>query len=158
MVRSSRRVSSLPSANGLPPNLFFSAHLVSFLLQVALWSTDPPQPMSSVSSPRSRLPGTAIRSDAAAFSSCSGKVCATTQRVMPDGSRSTIGLIGYAILLGLPVKGHAGVLYFAVFLTVASVGPLIGTTIAWTANTWGNHCPSFTPACSRADGLQISVP
>jgi hypothetical protein len=57
--------------------------------------------------------------------------------------RSIVAVTGYAILLGLPVKGHAGALYFAVFLTVAASGPLIGTTIAWTANTWGNHCELF---------------
>lgn len=32
-----------------------------------------------------------------------------------------------------------GVLYFAVFVTVTAVGPLIATTISWTGNTWGNH-------------------
>ena len=33
-----------------------------------------------------------------------------------------------------------GALYFAVFLTASAVGPLIGTTITWAGNTWGNHC------------------
>lgn len=33
-----------------------------------------------------------------------------------------------------------GAQYFAVFVSTAAVGPLIATTIAWTGNTWGNHC------------------
>jgi hypothetical protein len=57
-------------------------------------------------------------------------------------SRSLVAVIGYAILLGINVKKNPGVAYFAVFLTVAATGPLIATTISWTANTWGNHCKS----------------
>ena len=54
-------------------------------------------------------------------------------------SRSAIACVGYIILLTVPIS-QPGVLYFAVFLTTAAVGPLIATTIAWTGNTWGNHC------------------
>lgn len=52
---------------------------------------------------------------------------------------SVVGIIGYAILLGLDVKRHAGALYFAIFLVAAAVGPLIACTITWTGNTWNHH-------------------
>jgi len=52
---------------------------------------------------------------------------------------ATLACIGYAILLGLNPKKHAGGCYFAVFLTVASVCPMISTTISLTANTWQQH-------------------
>ena len=54
-------------------------------------------------------------------------------------ARSFIACIGYIMLMTVPFS-VPGVLYFAVFITAAAVGPLIGTTIAWTGNTWGNHC------------------
>ncbi|KAK8846631.1 hypothetical protein IAR55_005718 [Kwoniella newhampshirensis] len=51
---------------------------------------------------------------------------------------SLIGAIGYLMLLTIPIR-YPGALYFAVFVSSSAVGPLIATTIAWTANTFGNH-------------------
>jgi hypothetical protein len=63
---------------------------------------------------------------------------------------SLVCCIGYAILLAVPIS-KPGVQYFAVFITTMAVGPLIATTISWTANTWGHHCklPSFNPTRIR---------
>lgn len=44
---------------------------------------------------------------------------------------SAIAMIGFIILLAVPIS-QPGVLYFAVFLAVMSVGPLIATCISWT--------------------------
>ncbi|OXG27858.1 hypothetical protein C367_02538 [Cryptococcus neoformans Ze90-1] len=51
---------------------------------------------------------------------------------------SIIGVIGYLLLLTIPIR-YPGALYFAVYVSSAAAGPLIATTIAWTGNTWGNH-------------------
>jgi len=52
---------------------------------------------------------------------------------------SVVICIGYAMLLGVPTT-QPGVQYFAIFISTMAAGPLIATTISWTANTWGNHC------------------
>jgi hypothetical protein len=54
-----------------------------------------------------------------------------------------------------------GAQYFAVFLSVGAVGPLIGTTIAWTGNTWGNHykkaiCMGLVFSAGNAGGIVSS--
>nr|AOR51673.1 MFS transporter [Phaffia rhodozyma] len=51
---------------------------------------------------------------------------------------SSLALIGYIILVTVPIH-HPGVLYFAIFLTVASIAPQIAITITWTSNNFGNH-------------------
>ncbi|KAK4688579.1 MFS transporter, ACS family, pantothenate transporter, partial [Tremellales sp. Uapishka_1] len=56
---------------------------------------------------------------------------------------SAMAAIGYLLFLTVPFK-NTGVLYFAVFLTTASIAPCIATTITWSANTFGNHYKKAT--------------
>jgi nitrate/nitrite transporter NarK len=51
---------------------------------------------------------------------------------------STLSTIGYIIFLTVPIT-KPGPLYFAVFLTVASIAPCIATTIVWSGNSFANH-------------------
>jgi len=51
---------------------------------------------------------------------------------------SGLSSIGYIIFLTVPIT-KPGVLYFAVFLTVASIAPGIATTIAWVGANFSNH-------------------
>jgi hypothetical protein len=44
---------------------------------------------------------------------------------------SALSTIGYILLVTIPIS-KPGVLYFAVFLTVAAIAPSIATTISWT--------------------------
>ncbi|KAL1408170.1 hypothetical protein Q8F55_004975 [Vanrija albida] len=52
---------------------------------------------------------------------------------------STIAVIGYILLVAIPPNKVPGVRYFAVFLTTMAIAPMIGTTITWTGNNFGNH-------------------
>lgn len=51
---------------------------------------------------------------------------------------ATLNTIGYIILSTVPIT-KPGVLYFAVFLTVASTAPQIASTIAWAGGNFANH-------------------
>lgn len=53
---------------------------------------------------------------------------------------STLAVVGYIVLLATTPKGPTvGAQYFAVFLTTASIAPLISTTITWAGGSFGSH-------------------
>lgn len=56
---------------------------------------------------------------------------------------SFIAIIGYVLLLTIPLK-HSGALYFAVFVTIGAIAPALAGTIVWAGNTFGNHYKKAT--------------
>ena len=64
---------------------------------------------------------------------------------------SIVTAVGFALLIGVPIKTEPGVQYFATYLCTAGFGPMIATTISWAANTWAHHCES--PRLSKAPPL-----
>lgn len=51
---------------------------------------------------------------------------------------SSLATIAYIIFITVPIT-KPGVLYFAVFLSVASIAPCIATTIVWASSNFTNH-------------------
>lgn len=136
----SLQVSSLPSADSPRPSLSCSARLVSAAwtkgLNVTLTVS---QPTSLRSAPPLAPDSCLTNSRHVGRSTCSGKSSSCAIERSLTNPRSIICVTGYIILICVHPR-NAGPCYFAVFLTTMGAGPMIATTIAWTGNTWGNHC------------------
>lgn len=74
---------------------------------------------------------------------------------------STLGVVGYLILMTVPLK-QVGARYFAVFLTTMAIAPLISNTITWCGNNIYGHYKKATAmglvfSCGNSGGIVASL-